>query len=70
MANGCVHCDRLAEHSPGNSIKNTVVLYILIKKTGFKIAEKITSVFGMPATPFSVHISTLPVNFHMECIEL
>lgn len=50
--------------------KYAVVLYILIKKTGFKIAEKNHQFFGIPATPLSVHISTLPVNFHMECMEL
>lgn len=49
--------------------KYAVVLYILIKKTGFKIAEK-NQFFGILATPLSVHISTLPVNFHMECMEL
>lgn len=71
MANGCVHCDTLAEHSPANSKKKyAVVLYILMKKTGFKIAEKNHQFFGIPATPLSVHISTLPVNFHMECTEL
>lgn len=50
--------------------KYAVVLYILIKKTGFKIAEKNHQFFGIPATALSVHISTLPVNFHMECTEL
>ena len=71
MANGSVHCDALAKHSPVSSKKYALCFLFRYRnlRRGFKIAEKI-NFFCIFVIPFSVNIKILPVNFQMECIEL
>lgn len=67
MANTYMHFDAFTEHSSVSVRKYEDFLSILIKEFGNRYQDNQKKLFFlMFATPFSVNINTLAVNFEME----
>lgn len=69
IVNNSMSSDTLAKHSPTNRENYAVIPSILIKgfeKQVLRLLENHPFIF---ATPFSVDVKTLPVNFQRQCVE-